>query len=84
MNKDQEILEEMVAEIIEEIAKHGKKGRLEDLLRDAAEKGFVRYEKKNDKWFIYSLKDRRQYISHLGETGVVPVTSFLRKLGYDK
>lgn len=84
MNKDQELLEEMVGDIIEEIAKHGKKGKMEDLLADAAAKGLIRYQNKNGKWFIYSLKDSRLYTTHLGEAGVVLVTSFLRKLGYDK
>lgn len=84
MNKDQEILEEMVGEILSEVAKHGKKHAVEDLLADAATQGLIRYQKKNNKWFIYSLKDRRLYTAHTGESGLPAITSFLRKLGYDK
>lgn len=82
MNKDQQILEEMVGEIIEEVAKHGKKYAIQDLLQDAANKGFIKFEMKNGKWFIYSLKDRRMYTAHLGESGIQAITSFLRKLGW--
>lgn len=84
MNEDQKILEEMVGEIIEEVAKHGKKFAVEDLLADAASQGLIRYEIKNGKWFIFSLKDKRLYTAHLGESGIPAIKSFLRKLGYDK
>jgi hypothetical protein len=83
MNKDQEILEEMVGEIIEEIAKHGKARRLYELLDDAVEKGFIRYVEKNGKVMVKSLKDDRQYLTHLGEVSVDPVFRFLKKLGYN-
>jgi hypothetical protein len=82
MNKDQEILEEMVGEIIEEIAKHGKTRELYKLLDDAEKKGFVRYVVKNGKVMVKSLKDDSQYLAHLGEVAVAPVFRFLRKLGY--
>jgi len=82
VNKDQIILEEMVDEIIQEVSKHGKKNAIRDILQDAADKGFIRFEMKNSKWFIYSLKDNKLYTTHLGETGVTPIKSFLRKLGW--
>lgn len=83
MNKDREILEEMVGEIIEEIAKHGKTRRLFELLDDAVKKGFIRYVEKNGKVMVKSLKDDRQYLAHLGEVAVDPVYRFLKKLGYN-
>lgn len=82
MNKDQEILEEMVGDIIEEISKHGKTRRLFELLDDAEKKGFIRYVEKNGKVMVKSLKDNQQYLAHLGEVAVDPVFRFLRKLGY--
>lgn len=84
MNEDQTILEEMVEEIIQEVAKHGKKAAVRDVLEDAASQGLIRFERKGHKWFIYSLKDRRLYTTHLGESGLPKIISFLRKLGYDK
>jgi glucan biosynthesis protein len=82
MNKDQEILEEMVGEIIEEIAKHGKTRELYKLLDDAEKKGFVRYVVKNGKVMVKSLKMTVNIWRIWEKLQVAPVFRFLRKLGY--